>query len=244
MIGTEIAPIELRGVSKSYGDTAVLRGVDLTLTPGEIHALVGLNGAGKTTIMRLILAMTRPDEGSVDVRGTDVAATRSGGWSAVGHVVDAPLAYPELTVEQNLNLAGRLNDMTREASRAAAVRVAEELRLTRWWSRRARTLSQGNRQRLGLGAALIHEPSLLVLDEPTSALDPSGVVVVREALVRRARNGTSVLVSSHHLDEVARIADRVTVINDGRIIGSLEPDEPDIERRFFALVLADAQARA
>ena len=244
MIITEIAPIELRKVSKSYGDTPVLRGVDLTLQRGEIHALVGLNGAGKTTVMRLVLGMARADEGSVVVGGADVAGVRSGGWSGVGHFVDAPLAYPELSVEQNLTLAGRLNAMTGEASRAAAVRVAEELRLTAWWGRRARTLSQGNRQRLGLGAALIREPSVLVLDEPTSALDPSGVVVVREALVRRARNGASVLVSSHHLDEVARIADRVTVINQGRIIGSLEPDEPDIERRFFALVLSDSQARA
>lgn len=237
-------PLELHEAGKSYLGTVVLDRVNLTLQPGEIHALVGLNGAGKTTIMRLLLAMTTPSEGRVSIRGRDLASFGPAEWKGIGHVVDFPLAYPELTVEQNLVIAGRLAGLTQSRTRAAARELASELCIVPWWSQRARTLSQGNRQRLGLAAALIGDPSVLVLDEPTSALDPAGVVAVREALLRRTReHQTSVLVSSHHLDEVARIADRITVINQGRIIGSLTPDEPDMERQFFALVLADAQAR-
>jgi len=97
-------------------------------------------------------------------------------------------------------------------------------------------LSGGNAQRVGLAAALAHRPRLLVLDEPTTALDPAGIITLREALLRRAAAGAGVLVSSHHLDEVARIADRISVIAEGRMIGSLDPGGVDIERAFFAKV--------
>ncbi len=239
------ARLELVGAGKSYAGTVVLHDVNLTLEPGEIHALVGLNGAGKTTIMRLLLAMTFPTEGTVLVHGRDIARVTAVDWRSFGHLVDFPLAYPELTVQQNLCIAGRLAGLSRATAQIAAGCLAEELGIVLWWGHRTRTLSQGNRQRLGLAAALIGGPSVLVLDEPTSALDPAGVVLVRDALRRRvSEHETSVLVSSHHLDEVARIAHRISVINQGRVIGSLEPEEPDIERRFFSLVLADAEARS
>ena len=107
---------------------------------------------------------------------------------------------------------------------------------------RARRLSLGNRQRLGLAGALQHQPDLIILDEPTNALDPSAVIRLREALLRRAGAGAGILVSSHHLDEVARIATRISVIAEGRMVGTLDPDRIDIERAFFALV-HDAMAR-
>src|SRR5699024_11122524 len=107
----------------------------------------------------------------------------------------------------------------------------------------ARKLSLGNKQRLGLAAALQHHPKLIILDEPTSALDPAGVTMLREGLMHRIDDGVGVLVSSHHLDEVARIANRISVINYVRYIGSLEPDAPDLERAFFGLVLADDEQR-
>ena len=123
------------------------------------------------------------------------------------------------------------------------IRVAIRATSSRWWLETstpapaaARRMSLGNKQRLGLAAALQHDPDLIVLDEPTNALDPSGVILLREALLRRAAAGAGVLVSSHHLDEVARIATRISVIADGRMIGTLDPDGVDIERAFFALV--------
>lgn len=234
--------LELAGVVKRYADLTALAGVDLTVQPGEVHALVGLNGAGKSTLMRVLLGMTRPSAGVARVRGTAVPAMRPEDWRGVGHLVESPLAYPELSVADNLRIAGLLAGLDRPAARAAAERVAEELALTPWWRRRARTLSLGNRQRLGLGGALLAEPGVLVLDEPTNGLDPAGVVLVRRAVLARAVQGASVLVSSHHLDEVARIATRISLINGGRIIGSLDPGGTDIERRFFEQVYADVEA--
>jgi ABC-2 type transport system ATP-binding protein len=234
--------LELAGVVKHYGDLAALAGVELTVQPGEIHALVGLNGAGKSTLMRVLLGMTRPSEGVARVRGTPVSEMQPQDWRGVGHLVETPLAYPELTVADNLRIAGLLAGLDRPAARAGAEHIAEELALTRWWRRRARTLSLGNRQRLGLGGALLADPTVLVLDEPTNGLDPAGVVLVRGVLLARVAMGASVLVSSHHLDEVARIATRISVINGGRIIGTIDPAGTDIERRFFELVYADVGA--
>jgi ABC-2 type transport system ATP-binding protein len=122
--------------------------------------------------------------------------------------------------------------------------VIAELNLTQYADRRSGKLSLGNRQRLGLASALQHHPRLIILDEPTNALDPSGVVLLREALLRRAAGGAGILVSSHHLDEVARIADRISILNAGRVIGTLDPHETDLERTFFAQVLADDEAAA
>ena len=131
------------------------------------------------------------------------------------------------------------------AEAAAAVdAVIAEFDLARYADVRTSRLSLGNRQRVGLAAALLHSPQVIVLDEPTSALDPSGVILLRESLLRRVGAGAGVLVSSHHLDEVARIADRITVINDGRAIGTLDPAGTDLERAFFAAVHADDRARS
>ncbi len=114
--------------------------------------------------------------------------------------------------------------------------VLARLRLEDYIERKAGTLSLGNRQRVGLASAMAHRPRLLVLDEPTNALDPSGVVLLRELVMGAAADGAGVLVSSHHLDEVARVADRITVIHAGRIIGELDPHGTELERAFFAMV--------
>ncbi|MGA7206786.1 MAG: ATP-binding cassette domain-containing protein [Specibacter sp.] len=233
--------IELATVTKRFGRELALNGVDLTVFAGEIHALVGLNGAGKTTLMRLILGMARADAGTVMLRGCEVGRLTSADWRGVGHLIETPLAYPELTVEKNLLIAGLLAGLGARAAKSAAATIAEELLLTQWWGKRSRALSLGNRQRLGLAAALIAEPSIVVLDEPSNALDPAGVVAVRTAITRRVAQGMAALVSSHHLDEVARMAHRITVINAGRTIGRLEPDAVDIERRFFELVYTDVE---
>lgn len=233
--------LRLTAVHKDYAGLRALAGVDLTVAAAQVHALVGLNGAGKSTLMRVLLGMTRPTSGEAQVRGRDVAVMRPAHWMGVGHLVESPLAYAELTVAENLRIAGRLAGLPDRAARRAAQRVGEELVLTRWWDKRARTLSMGNRQRLGLAAALLADPSVIILDEPTNGLDPAGVLLIREAIARRAAAGAAVLVSSHHLDEVARIADRISVINGGRIIGALAPDGADIERSFFQLVYADVE---
>ncbi|MEV0787869.1 ATP-binding cassette domain-containing protein [Kribbella sp. NPDC050459] len=223
---------------RTFDDGTGIRGVDINVAPGEIHALVGLNGAGKSTLMRLLLGMLKPDRGAVTIAGRNLGQAD---WTAVGHLVDYPLAYRELTCRQNLVLGARLHGVT--AAVPAIVDAAiEELHLGQYADRRADKLSLGNKQRLGLASALQHDPTFIVLDEPTNTLDPAGVILLREALLRRSRTGAGVLVSSHHLDEVARVADRISVLNAGRIIGTLDPHGIDIERSFFDLVHSDDTA--
>ncbi|TDC01605.1 ABC transporter ATP-binding protein [Micromonospora fluostatini] len=230
-------------LGRDFGAGAGVSGIDLTVRAGEIHALVGLNGAGKTTLMRLILGMLRPGDGACRINGRDLAQLRASDWARVGHLVEHPLGYPELDVRTNLLLAARLRRIPAGTAAVLAEQALTELDLTRYATISTRRLSQGNRQRLGLAVAIQHHPDLIVLDEPTNALDPAGVILLRTVLSRRAEGGAGVLVSSHHLDEVARIAHRISVVNRGRLIGTLEPAAVDLERAFFALVHDHEQER-
>lgn len=188
--------------------------------------------------MRILLGMLTPDQGTVHLAGLPVAGAGMRLWSTVGQMLEIPFAYPELTAKENIYASARLHGMGREAANEAASRALSDLDLGEYASRRAGTLSLGNRQRVGLAAALVHAPTILVLDEPSNALDPRGVIILRRLLQDACRDrGAAVLVSSHHLDEVARIADRISVLHRGRIIGTLEPGTVDLERRFFDLVL-------
>lgn len=232
------AAIKAERVSKTLGGLPVLDDVSLDVRPAEIHALVGLNGAGKTTLMRILLGMLKPDAGSAHLTGLPVSGSEAQLWSRVGQMLETPFAYPELTARENVYCSARLHGMARDAAGHAAARAMTDLGLEQYAARRAATLSLGNRQRVGLAAALVHGPDVLVLDEPTNALDPRGVIILRRLLQEACRDrGAAILVSSHHLDEVARMADRISVLHRGRIIGTLQPGIVDLERRFFDLVL-------
>ena len=231
------APLAIEGATRAFKNGAGIFDIDLDLRPGQIVALVGLNGAGKSTLMRVMLGMLRPQRGQVRLSGLPLASAPISEWAKVGHLVEYPLAYPELTARRNLELSARLRGVVDVLG--AVDRVLGEFALEQYSNRRVRALSLGNRQRVGVAAALQHDPSVIVLDEPTNALDPAGVIRLRESLVRRAGAGAAILVSSHHLDEVARIADRIVVMNAGRLIGDLAPDTPEIEHAFFEAVRAD-----
>jgi ABC-2 type transport system ATP-binding protein len=231
-------------VARSYPGGDGVHGISMRVEPGEIHALVGLNGAGKTTLMRLMLGMLRPDAGVVRIGGRPLAQLRPDHWRTVGHLVGHPLAYPELDVRGNLTLAARLHGVPTAESGDTVDVTLDELDLRRYAGRRVRVLSAGNLQRVGLAVALQHRPEVVVLDEPTNALDPSGVLLLRELLRRRAADGAAILVSSHHLDEVARIADRISVVNRGHLVGELDPAAPALERVFFARLLEDDEQRS
>ncbi|MFZ0015435.1 MAG: ABC transporter ATP-binding protein [Acidimicrobiia bacterium] len=235
---TPLSAIRARGLVKAFGGESAVDGVDLDVPDGQIHAIVGLNGAGKTTLMRLLLGMLEPDEGVAEISGLDVRDAPSEVWAGVGHLIESPFAYPELTVRENV-AAGALLHGVSDASLAEVVEATvEEFGLAHWARRRASTLSLGNRQRLGLASSMAHEPRVLVLDEPSNALDPAGVVFVRQLLRGYADRGAAVLVSSHHFDQVARVADRITVLHRGRQVGQLAPDGEDMEQQFFDMVHA------
>lgn len=231
------------GLGRSFGDVPAVRGVELEVRPGEVHALVGLNGAGKSTLLRLLVGLLRPGAGTAELWGVPAWRAPAHVRARVGHV-GSGRAYGELTVRENLRAAARLHGCARDDADRRTAELIASLALDRWADRRAATLSDGNRQRLALAAALVHDPALLMLDEPTSALDPAGVIEVRESLLRRAAGGTAVLVSSHHLDEMARTASTITVVHDGRVAGTLPPDGVDLERQFFDIVHAASSAGA
>ncbi len=210
--------------------------LDLEVHCGEIHAVVGLNGAGKTTLMRLLTGMLRPDAGRAMVLGVDARGAPSETWREVGHLIETPFAYPELTVEENIAAAGLLHGLDRSQIPAMVDLAVDEFGLRPWSGKRARSLSLGNRQRLGLASAMVDRPSILILDEPANALDPAGVVFIRDLLKGFADRGAAILISSHHLDELARIADRITVLHRGRHVGSLEARGVDLEKHFFDIV--------
>lgn len=228
--------LSVTGLSKQYGEVAALDRVDLTVRSGEVHAIVGLNGAGKTTLMASVVGQIRPDAGSISILGVERRDARPALWAHVGHLIGHPFGYPELTVRENIAAGARLHSLPTTLADSAADEWITRLDLERWADRRARTLSLGNAQRLGLACVLAHRPDLLILDEPSNALDPAGVLLLRDAILERASAGAGVLVSSHHLDEVARVADRISVVHAGKIIGHLEPHGVDIERTFFAMI--------
>ena len=220
--------LELRNVSAANRGITQL---NFSVAAGEIVALIGRNGAGKTTLLRLALGLIHPTAGTVH---------RTVGNGDIGQLIDAPFCYPELTVSQNLRMHAWLYGIDPE-------RIADSINqweLQPYRDRLFRKLSLGNKQRVGLAGAFQHQPRLIVLDEPTNALDPMGIVTLRTVVKERAAAGCGVVVSSHHLDEVAAIAHRIVVVNSGRIITELSPTTPQLENRFFQAILSDDQSNA
>lgn len=226
--------VETSGFSKTYGEVRAVQDVSLRVQRGEVYAFLGLNGAGKTTTIRALLGMIRPTRGTIRVLGRAVGPHGHGPWSRVGHLVESPAAYPDLTVRENLEIGSRLHG--RRDPREVAAMMAK-LAIDRYADRRAGTLSSGNLQRLGLARAMLHDPELLILDEPSNGLDPAGVVEIRELLRSLARErGITVFMSSHILTEVDRLANRIGLIHNGRLVEELDSGRLD-EIRLRRLVV-------
>jgi ABC-2 type transport system ATP-binding protein len=233
--------IQTDALSKNFGEVRAVDSVTLHVERGEIYGFLGLNGAGKTTTIRALLGMIRPSAGSVRVLEQALGPNGRGPWRRVGHLVEKPAAYPELTVRENLEISRRLQQIS---DVGATSRVIERLRLASNADRKAGALSTGNLLRLGLARALLHEPELLILDEPASGLDPAGVVEIRELLRSLAREkGVTVFMSSHILTEVDRLATRIGVIHNGRLIEELDTEKLEALRSLRLEVKArDLQA--
>ena len=212
--------IETNNLSKNYGDVFAVNKVNLRVKRGEIYGFLGLNGAGKTTTIRALLGMIRPSEGNVKVLGQVLGQGGRGPWAQVGHLVESPSAYPDLSVRENLDIARRLQGIQNPKVVDEAM---DKLSIASYADRKAGTLSSGNFQRLGLARALLHKPELLILDEPSNALDPAGIVEIRELLISLAREqGVTIFMSSHILTEVNLLADRIGIIHKGKLIEELD----------------------
>jgi ABC-2 type transport system ATP-binding protein len=201
-----------RGLTKRYGDIVAVDAVDLAVRRGEVYGFLGPNGAGKTTTLRIVLGLIRPSAGSVSVLGRRPGAPAT--LARVGALIEAPAFYPYLSGRDNLRVVARYAGAPADRVPAALAAVDLTSRATD----KFRTYSLGMKQRLGVAAALLKDPDLLILDEPTNGLDPAGMADMRALVRRLAADGHTVLLSSHLLGEVQQICDRVGVISGGRLL--------------------------
>jgi ABC-2 type transport system ATP-binding protein len=214
----ESAPaVRARRITKCFGEVVALDGIDLDVAQGQIHGLVGPNGAGKTTLLGLLLGLAIADEGRLEILGTPVGRALDAPDGVAGFV-DGPGLYPSLTAKQNL--AALVNLRGHDPRTAGIDDVLHEVGLTDVADDRVRGFSLGMRQRLGLAAALLTRPRLLVLDEPANGLDPAGKKHVHGVLTRLAADGTAVVLSSHRMDDLEALCSEVTILATGRVVFS------------------------
>ncbi|MFJ2731810.1 ABC transporter ATP-binding protein [Streptomyces sp. NPDC087317] len=227
--------IRARGTTKCFGDVVALDGVDLTVERGKIHGLAGPNGAGKTTLLGLLLGLAVADSGSLEILGTPVGRALAAPDGLAGFV-DGPGLYPSLTARQNLAALAALRGL---GARTAGIDdVLGEVGLTDVADDPARGFSLGMRQRLGLAAALLIPPRLLVLDEPANGLDPAGKRHVHGVLTRLAAVGTCVVLSSHRMEDLEALCSEVTILATGRVVFSgplskLAAEKPELDYRLL-----------
>jgi ABC-2 type transport system ATP-binding protein len=233
--------IRARGIVKCFGDVIALDGVDLDVAQGQMHGLVGPNGAGKTTLLGLMLGLAVTDRGRLEILGTPVRRAL-GAPDGVAGFVDGPGLYPSLTARQNLVALAALRG--RHARTAGIDDVLDQVGLADVADDRVHGFSLGMRQRLGLGAALLTRPQLLVLDEPSNGLDPTGKRHVHSVLTRLATEGTSVVLSSHRMDDVEALCSEVTILATGRAVFSGPLSKLAAENRAldYRLVTSDPPA--
>ncbi|MCP4973797.1 MAG: ATP-binding cassette domain-containing protein [Prochlorococcus sp.] len=217
--------IELQQIEKSYGPVQALKGLSLTVPRGCLYGLLGPNGAGKTTAIRILATLLEPDAGSVKVAGLDALREPRAVRCELGYVAQEVAIDKILTGREMLQLQGDLYHL-RPAERDARIAdLIDRLGMESWLDRRCGTYSGGMRRRLDLASGLLHKPQLLVLDEPTVGLDIESRSVIWELLRELRLQGTTVLLSSHYLEEVEALADRMAIIDDGRVIAEGTPDQ-------------------
>lgn len=214
--------LEVDGISKRYGDVVGCAGVTFSVRPGELFGFVGANGAGKTTTMRIVLGVLAADDGRVTWAGRPITSENRG---RIGYLPEERGLYPRMTVLDQLVYLAELHGLTRAQAHGRAEYWIAKLGLRERRDTQVQKLSLGNQQRVQLAAALVHDPDLLVLDEPFSGLDPMAVDVLSAVLRDRAAAGVPVIFSSHQLDLVERLCDRIGIIHNGRMVAVGAVDE-------------------
>lgn len=243
--------IVVRDLVKTYGRIRAVRGISFTAYPGEVLALLGPNGAGKSTTIKTITGLIRPTAGTVTLCGYDVVRQSVAAKSHLGYVPDRPYLYPKLTGRELLRFLGRLRQVPQ--AYAKAERWLGFFALHEFANELIETYSHGMRQKLTFIAALLHEPTVLVVDEPMVGLDPRAAKQVRELLADYARQGNTVLLTTHSMEVAQAVAARVIIVDRGRIVaegdlGALRTQvgqlDADLEDVFLRLTEEQAEARA
>jgi ABC-2 type transport system ATP-binding protein len=234
--------IRVSSISKSFGRVQAVRRVSFEVARGQVVGLLGANGAGKTTTIRMVTGFLPPDEGSITVEGHDSVKASEAARQSLGYLPESAPAYAEMAVEDYLEFRGRLYAMPRGARRRAVGEALQRCDIESVRRRRIGHLSRGYRQRIGLAAAILHNPPVLVLDEPTSALDPRQIRQAR-TLIRELARDKAVLVSSHVLPEVEQTCDRVVILTGGSVRVDAKPSELLATLHESAPYIIEAQTR-
>ena len=242
--------LEIRGLAKSFERPAV-DGLDLNVPAGEFYCLLGPNGAGKTTTLRMVTGLLKPDRGSISIFGVDALKDPLGAKRIMAWVSDEPMLYDHLTPVEYLDFVAGLWGVDALSAAARAKDFLSRLGLSPYADERCGGFSKGMRQKLALAGALVHEPKLVILDEPFTGLDAGSSRVVKDVLRERVRAGCCVIMTTHILEVAERMADRIGVMANGRLIADGRLDElrlragageASLEDTFLALVAQDRQA--
>ena len=217
------ATIEAHGLTKQYGKTKALDGLDLIAQGGQVTAVLGPNGAGKTTFVRMVATLLRADAGTLLVAGHDAHQNPAAVRRVIGLAGQFAAVEPAMTGRENLEMVASLFGLSRRAAKASAAAVLERLSLVEAGDRLARTYSGGMRRRLDLGASLVGAPRLLLLDEPTTGLDPRSRVELWDAIRALVQSGTDVLLTTQYLDEADHLAGQIVIIDHGRAVAAGTP---------------------
>lgn len=233
--------IETKNLTKRYSGKIVADNVNLHVQKGSIYGLLGRNGAGKTTVMKMMLRLAAPTGGRIFLFGEDTEKAGENIWRRVGSMIEAPGFYGNLTAAENLEILARMRGRHRKDSVENALAIVG---LQTDKNKCFREFSLGMRQRLGIAAAIMHEPELLILDEPTNGLDPVGILELRNYLSRlRAERGTTILISSHVLSEIEQVADWIGCMHDGRLLEERNMQKlREEKRKYVEFAISDVKA--
>lgn len=224
--------LRVENVSKTIGMKQILQKVSLSIAPGEIVGLVGPNGAGKTSLMKLIAGYNFPDEGKITICGQDVGSAHAAAMKNAAFLVEEPGLYPQLTGRQHLHMVCD----TRGIPRTEIEKLSDLLNFEKQLDNRVKTYSIGMKQRLGIALCFAAQPQFLVLDEPLNGLDPDGIFLIRERMKEASEKGMAILISSHLLTELQKVASRFVFLHHGEVIGeSGEESEEALENKYRSL---------
>lgn len=235
--------IRAEGLQRSFGDVHAIRDVSFEARDGEITGLLGPNGAGKSTTLRILSTLIRPDDGSAHLDAQDVVQDALAARRTLGTLPHGAGIYPRLSARENIRYYGALQGMDAPSIEARIDALADMLEMREFIDRRAKGFSQGQKTKVALARAMVHSPQHLLLDEPTNGLDVMATRSLRELISRLRDDGTCVLFSSHVMQEVAALCDRIVVIAHGRVVANGTADElrartrcEDLEDAFVALI--------
>lgn len=231
--------METQNLTKRYQDVTVVDHVNLHVPKGKIYGLLGRNGAGKTTIMKMMLQLVRPTEGNILIFGKGYQEQMYASYQRIGSMIETPGFYMNLTGQENLEILARFRkQISKDKVKNALAVVGLDQEKKKPFS----DYSLGMKQRLGIAAAIMHEPELLILDEPINGLDPIGISEIRQFLCELSRTKeTTILISSHVLSEIEQIADRIGVINQGKLVEEVNMEElHKRKRKYVAFTVSDS----